>query len=126
MSKRNLNILAVDDDRVTLELLTLMLDEYTSGQIVAFENSREALLDLTEGETKFDLVISDLMMPDVTGLELLGAFRLRDVQTPFIMLTANATRESVLEARNLGATAFIAKPFTAHDLLDKLDSIFTE
>ncbi|WP_100656115.1 response regulator [Alteromonas flava] len=125
MSLRNLDILAVDDDRVTLELLTLMLEEYTSGRVIAMDDSNLAVDVIADPEQRFDLVISDLMMPDKTGLDLLAVLRARDTAIPFILLTANTRRESVIKAKQLGATAFIAKPFSTQNLLDKLDDIFS-
>lgn len=123
MSAHSLNILAVDDDRVTLELLSLVLEEYTEGEVLTYDDSQVAIETIEQRGQDIHLVISDMVMPGKTGLDVLQAFRKEQQQAPFLMLTANATREIVLDARKLGANAFLTKPFATNDLLDKLDSL---
>lgn len=123
MSTQSLNILAVDDDRVTLELLSLVLEEYTDGEVLTFDDSQAAIEAIQQRGGDIHLVISDMVMPVKTGLDVLKAYRKEQQQAPFLMLTANATRQIVLDARKLGASAFLTKPFATNDLLDKLDSI---
>lgn len=125
MSTQPINILAVDDDRVTLELLSLVLEEYTTGEVLTFSKSTDAISAIKERGNSLDLVISDMVMPEKNGLDVLAAYRKVNKQSPFLMLTANATRDTVLSARKLGANAFVAKPFATHDLLDKMDSILS-
>ena len=125
MSSQPINILAVDDDRVTLELLSLVLEEYTTGEVLTFSDSTEAISTIKARGDSLDLVISDMVMPDKNGLDVLAAYRKVNKLSPFLMLTANATRDTVLSARKLGANAFVAKPFATHDLLDKMDAILS-
>lgn len=123
MSAQTINILAVDDDLVTLELLSVVLEEYTTGQVWAFPKSTAALKALENQGDSIDLVVSDLMMPEKDGLDVLAAFRAVHPDGLFLMLTANATRETVIKARQQGANAFIAKPFVTDDLIKKLDEL---
>ena len=121
-----INILVVDDDVITLELVTLVLEEYTTGNVDSFSISTEAIDVLTKAETgHYGLVISDLVMPDKNGLDVLKIVRKLNKKVPFLMLTANATRDTVLNARKLGASGFMAIPFATNDLLDKLDTLLT-
>ena len=75
---------------------------------------------------KFDLIISDWNMPVKTGIELLRDVRadpaLKDI--PFLMVTAEAEKDNVLEAMEAGVNNYILKPFTAKVLEDKLRSVF--
>jgi DNA-binding NtrC family response regulator len=123
MSTQSLNILAVDDDRVTLELLTLVLEEYTDGEVLTFDDSQAAIEAIQQRRGDIHLVTSDMVMPVKTGLDVLKAYRNEQQQAPFLMVTANATREIVLDACKLGANGFLTKPFATNDLLDKLDNI---
>ena len=119
-----INVLVVDDDEITLELVSLVLEEYTNGEVHSFSKSTEAIKALTDAEQGFyDLVISDLVMPEKNGLDVLVSARKSIPNVPFLMLTATATRDIVLKARKLGANGFMAKPFSTNDLLDKLDSL---
>jgi two-component system chemotaxis response regulator CheY len=75
---------------------------------------------------KFDFIISDWNMPHMSGLELLQAVRadeqLKDI--PFLMITAEALRDSVVQAVQAGVTGYVVKPFTADTLCDKIQRIF--
>lgn len=121
-----INILVVDDDVITLELITLVLEEYTSGEVDSFSKSTDALNSLSVAKSgHYGLIISDLVMPEKTGLDVLTTVRKLDKSVPFLMLTANVTKDTVLKARKLGADGFMAKPFATNDLLDKLDTLLT-
>ena len=75
---------------------------------------------------KIDLVVSDWNMPNMTGLELLKAVRAdEDLKaTPFLMVTAEAKKENIIEAAQAGASGYVVKPFTAATLDEKLKKIF--
>ena len=121
---KEIDVLVVDDDEITLELVALVLEEYTSGTVDSFSNSSEAIDVLQKADGRqYSLVVSDLVMPEKNGLDVLVAARKAIPNVPFLMLTANATRDIVLKARKLGASGFMAKPFATNDLLDKIDTI---
>ena len=82
----------------------------------------EAVYSAQEGldrlaEASFSLVITDLMMPLMNGIELLQAMRKRDVKVPVIMITGYPTISTALQAMRLGAMDYMAKPFTRKELL---------
>ena len=68
-------------------------------------------------QTSYSLVITDLMMPLMNGIELLQAMREREIQTPVIMITGYPTISTALQAMRLGAMDYLAKPFTRKELL---------
>jgi len=110
-------ILIVDDERSMIEFLEYMLDK-EGYQVTGCLDPEGALALLREGEG-FDLVISDIKMPGMDGLELLKAARNRDPDTPFIFITAYASSETAIEALKLGAFDYITKPFE----IEKLKSL---
>ena len=75
---------------------------------------------------KFDLILCDWNMPEMSGLELLQAIRaddnLKDI--PFVMVTAEAKKENIIEAVKAGVDSYIVKPFTAETIGEKLKKIF--
>ncbi len=107
------NILIVDDEQGMRQLLTLVFSR-AGHSVRAAENGRRAL-ELLRAETA-DLIISDVKMPDMGGIELLRAARgfLPDVAV--VMMTAFATVETAREAFKLGADDFIQKPFDVDEL----------
>jgi two-component system chemotaxis response regulator CheY len=118
------NVLVIDDDNIILELVQIILEEVISGEICVFCDSKQAL-DYVQSDSmdKISLVICDWLMPDVSGLDILAALRKSKLHCPFLMLTANATKQLVVDSMRLGATDFIIKPFHKNELLSKVERV---
>ncbi|MGB7922069.1 MAG: sigma-54 dependent transcriptional regulator [Pyrinomonadaceae bacterium] len=119
--------LIVDDEQGIRQLLTLVF-ERAGHQVRSAENGRRAL-ELLRAEPA-DLIISDVKMPDIGGIELLSAARELMPDVAVVMMTAFATVETAREAFKLGADDFIQKPFDVDELkliaakaLEKLDLV---
>ena len=69
---------------------------------------------------KFDLVLSDLRLPDQDGIQLLSWLRKNDIYTPFIIMTSYAEIHSAVEAMKQGASDYVAKPIQPDELLKKI------
>jgi DNA-binding NtrC family response regulator len=106
-------ILIVDDEPEMLQALSRILGRKGYAVLTA-EGGNEACRAMEE--TVFDLVISDMAMEDLSGLELLKIIRLTDPTTPFIVMTGVGTIESAVEAIQMGAFHYITKPFKNHDI----------
>ena len=80
--------------------------------------------EILQGQT-IDLIISDWNMPKMTGLELLKKVRASDQykRTPFLMVTAEAQKQNIIEAVQAGVSNYVVKPFTAEAISDKLEKI---
>ncbi|MEG3766192.1 response regulator [Alteromonas sp. 14N.309.X.WAT.G.H12] len=118
------SIVVIDDDTVTLDIVTYALEDALDTTVYAFNRSemaREFLLN--NASDKLSLIISDQNMPQYDGLTLLRDCRHAGIATPFILLTADATRDTVIAAKKGGATQFLAKPFVSDDLVDKVKSL---
>jgi len=89
--------------------------------ILIFKNPLDALEDIRENGS--DLVITDLSMPNMSGLELLEHIRQTDIEVPVIMITGFSTEENAIKALRLGATDFIKKPYDADELLKQVDQV---
>lgn len=119
--KAHVKILIVDDHVLTREMVRMILRGLGFNTLILAENAYEARAQLKLGG--IDLVICDWNMPKLSGLELLQEVRAskRFRELPFLMLTAEAYRESLKEALKAGVTDYIAKPFTAEVLQEKLE-----
>jgi DNA-binding NtrC family response regulator len=106
-------ILFVDDDPKAGELMRRFSAD-AAYHCEVFQDPMQALAYFRQQGAQ--LVISDLRMPKLTGIELLRAIRERDSQVPFIMVTGYAEVESAIEAMRLGASDFIKKPFDMDEL----------
>src|SRR5215467_4315963 len=114
-----MKVLIAEDDRDSRELLNWLLEKL-GYQVVATENGKQAWEAFRR--EKFRLVISDLLMPDVDGLELCR--RIRAMQsskyTYIILLTALIGKRDYLEGMEAGADDFITKPFDPDELKARL------
>src|ERR1700757_1091347 len=102
------SVLIVDDEseiRESLETL-LQLEGYT---VASAASGREGLAQIEE--RPFDVVLLDLALPDISGMDVLGELRLRNAQQAVIMVTAYGTVENAVRAMQFGATNFIQKPW---------------
>jgi DNA-binding NtrC family response regulator len=106
-------ILIVDDEQGMRQLLSLVFGR-AGHSVRAAENGRRAVEMLREAAA--DLIISDVRMPDMGGIELLTAARELSPDTAIVMMTAFATVETAREAFKLGADDFIQKPFDVDEL----------
>ena len=112
-------ILLVDDEPDMLKLLSMIIKEKTPYEVVTTNNPLEALEFAKKGG--FDLVISDLKMPGLDGIELIEAVKNIDEDIPIIIITAYGTVESASESMNKGGFDFITKPFRKEQILFTID-----
>jgi DNA-binding NtrC family response regulator len=113
MSEQNLQILVLDDEPIVGKRLKTALEK--SGYAVeVFEDSRAALKRLDERE--FDIIVTDVRMEEVDGIQVLEHVLERSARTKVIVITGYATVEVAREALAKGAFDFIAKPFKPDDL----------
>jgi len=101
-------ILVVDDEPKMRRVLEIMLQKM-GHEVVSAGNGVEALQCIDKGAV--DLVITDLRMPEMDGIELLTELRARETLTPVIVITAYGTIESAVDAMKRGASDYILRPF---------------
>ena len=101
-------LLIVDDDLSLREFLTLFLKR--EGYVVEVAANGQKALELL-AEQQFDLVLTDMRMPRMGGLDLLDAIREKAIQTQVVVMTAYSTTDTALEAMRKGAYDYIVKPF---------------
>jgi len=122
MSKQ-LTILAVDDDMINLKLLKSMLMKNEDvKEVLEAKNGADAIGHI-KARSDIDLILLDIIMPIMNGLEMLKVVRSDDniEQMPIIVLTTDETKKG--EALDLGANGFLMKPIRAADLKAKIDSL---
>jgi response regulator RpfG family c-di-GMP phosphodiesterase len=112
-------ILVVDDYLPTRNLIIDTLSQSPQYRITEAENGQDALHLFDEND--FDLVISDIMMPGMSGMDLLHLIRERNPSATVIMITGNPTTDLTVSAIKKGAVDFLTKPFDIDELLYKVD-----
>ena len=108
------SILVVDDESGILDTLRILLRN-EGFEVTTAQGGRAGLEQIRTGT--HDIILSDVRMPGVGGLDILAAAKEQDSMTPVILMTAQADLRSAIDALNLGAYYYIQKPFSNDDLV---------
>jgi DNA-binding NtrC family response regulator len=120
MIKIPIRILLVDDEEDFVEMLSLRLEEAEEKVKCAY-NGKQCLEILEKESSKIDVVILDIKMPGMDGIDVLREIKRRFPLLEVIMLTGHGTTESAVEGMKLGAFDYLLKPADFKDLAEKLD-----
>ena len=112
-------ILVVDDELDMLALLAMIISEKTEHKVTTTNNPLEVVQFVKKRE--YDLIISDLKMPGMDGIELIAEIRKIDQYIPILVITAYGSIDSAEEAINKGAYDYITKPFRKEQILIAID-----
>ncbi len=120
----NMRVLIVDDFSTMRRIVRNVLRQLGFNNVVEADDGTTAW-EVLQRE-KIEFIVSDWNMPQMTGIELLRKVRAdeRLANTPFLMVTAEAQQENILEAVQAKVSNYIVKPFTADTLKQKIDKIF--
>jgi len=121
-AERRLRTLVVEDEKVSWSILAGFLEELGISDISICTNGKAGFIELKR--RPFDLVLTDLEMSPMSGWDLLREIRHNpetvNPYVPVIMITAQRTRASVLQARDAGANAFLSKPISIKEVAKKI------
>jgi len=118
-----INILAVDDDPLILDVLHTLISDF-GYQCKTAQNGAEALGMMEE--ERFDIVVTDMVMPRVSGMELLQQIRAHYPRTDVIVVTGHLSSFSFTDVIRAGAMDFISKPFNRDELEAKINRVLRE
>jgi DNA-binding response OmpR family regulator len=117
-------ILVVDDDNELLKLVSMLLKRIGAQTVLARDGARA--LEIMETDPP-DLVVLDLMLPDIDGLEILRRIRTQPQfnAIPVIILSAKADPESMRYGLDNGADGYVTKPYIANNLIDRVNKLLS-
>ena len=120
----NMKVMIVDDFATMRRILRNILKQIGFKNIIEADDGKHALKELKK--EKVDLIMCDWNMPEMPGIELLKNVRSDDElkEIPFVMVTAEAQKDNILEAVKSGVSNYVVKPFTAETITEKLSKIF--
>ena len=120
----NMRVLIVDDFSTMRRIIKNILRQLGFNNIIEADDGTAAWEILTKDQVEF--IISDWNMPQMTGIELLRKVRASEqfANIPFLMVTAEAQQENIIEAVQAKVSNYIVKPFTADTMKQKIDKIF--
>ena len=116
-------ILAVDDSASMRQMVSFTLQG--AGHTVLEAEDGKLALALAEKSSGVDLVLSDVNMPNMNGIELVKSLRTLSAYkfTPILMLTTETTKDKKMEGKSAGATGWIVKPFNPEQLLSTINKV---
>ncbi|MDD5716784.1 MAG: response regulator [Sulfuricurvum sp.] len=125
MAKR---VIIVDDSRAVIATAELALDEMISSGVIEFKsylNPAELLGKLQSGEENFDLLISDVNMPEMNGLDLAREIKKdeRYKTKPILVLTTESSNDMKMAGKEIGVTGWMVKPFSDDKLVKSLKMV---
>ena len=109
------NVLIADDEADICSMVKFALKALGISKIYAAADGQVAWEQFRESGDKFDLIISDWMMPEMSGLDFLQRVRGHDTKVPFVMMTIMNGKDHNAKAAESHVTGFIGKPFTLTD-----------
>ncbi len=118
MSDAKSTILVVDDDPYVLESISTLLRAF-GFTVSTCDNANSAMQQIQKNSV--DVVLTDIKMPGITGVELLGMIHRYDPQTPVVLMTAYAELDVAVDAIKKGAFDFIMKPYNAEYLVHTIE-----
>ena len=117
------NVLIVEDSKAIRSMIRVSLEEAGGFFAVEAGNGFEALKTLPT--RRFDLIITDINMPDINGLELIGFVKsnpeYKDI--PFVIVSTEKSDEDKKRGLALGASGYVVKPFTKEDLMSMIKNV---
>lgn len=117
MNNEKYSIVIIDDETEILNVLSRFLTRNPNFSVTTYSNPVSALNAM--GNTKVDLVLLDIMMPQMNGLEVLEKLKVHNPEQKVIMMTAYSTLDKVLKSHKEGATNYVMKPFDSLQALEK-------
>lgn len=125
MAKR---VIIVDDSRAVVATAELALDEMIGSGIIEFKsylNPLQLLEALQSGSESFDLLISDVNMPEMNGLDLSRAIKADDryKTKPIIILTTESSNEMKMAGKEIGVTGWMVKPFSDEKMVKSIKMV---
>ena len=119
-----MKILVAEDEPMLLKTIELKLKK-EGYEVITTSDGREAVAKIEESDP--DMVITDIMMPYVSGLEIVAHIRKNDnKRIPIIMLSSMEQEKVVMEAFELGADDYITKPFSLNELVIRVKRLMTQ
>ena len=119
---KTLSILVIDDERVICDACRLVLGEKGHAVEICL-TGQSGLLAIERGT--YDLILLDMKLPDIDGLEILKAAGEQAPATRVIVMTGYSTMSNALQAMKLGAADYLAKPFTDDELVEAVENVYT-
>jgi two-component system response regulator NreC len=121
------NIILIDDHEIVIDSLKYLIEGQSNHTVVAkFNNAEEALQYIKENQTKVDVVVSDIKLPNMSGLELTKEIKNHNSQIKIILLSQFASREFVVNGLRNGASGYLLKSTDGGELVKAIHNVLAD
>lgn len=117
-----MRVLCVEDDEATANSVKLMCQ--TAGHSCDITGLGEQAIELAK-QNAYDIIVLDMMLPDVDGYQVIGRLRTAGVHTPFLIQSGLVDRDKRFEDDSFGGNQYLAKPFTGSELIDRMQAVLS-
>lgn len=124
--KNTRRVLVAEDDPTGAKLIEMSLNKMGISNVTVVVDGMEAWKEIENATKPFSLIVADWNMPFVTGIELLERVRDDGIKTPFIIITGKNSVEAAVEAKEMGVTAFLPKPYTPNLLMRRIEEVLAQ
>lgn len=121
MDEKKARILVIDDQLSEVKMINMMLEQ-AGYEIVYIHNGKDGIKKAIKED--FDLVLTDMVMPDIDGMRVLREVKKSKPHLPVIMMTGHASVKTAVQAMKLGAHHYLEKGFTPLELISEIESAF--
>ncbi len=118
-----MKVLLVDDSATMRKIQKRLLAQVGVETIIEAGNGKEAITMLEDCNYQVDLVLCDMNMPEMNGIETLTAIKASHKEVPVVMCTSVAEKSAVMEAIKLGASNYLVKPFAQDAFIAKIKAV---
>ncbi|MBA3440401.1 MAG: response regulator [Pyrinomonadaceae bacterium] len=118
--ERTIEVLVIDDEPSVADALKMILEDH-SYEVVVAVTGREGIEQARR--QRFDVTLTDMRLPDMTGVDVINAICQENLCDSVILITAYGTPETIVTARTCGASSVLAKPFRPSDILEEISSL---
>ena len=119
------NILVVDDESNMRNTLAFIL-EAANYRVTTVENGHHAIQEILQAKDRnkpIELIITDIMMPDINGLELIDEIKRLNLEIPILVITAYGNKKMINTLKQRSCTDYLAKPFEEDELLNRVAAL---
>lgn len=116
-----MRILVVEDNTVLADIIKEELSRNVNLDVEVLNNGEDALYDIER--SIYDIIILDIMLPDLSGIEILRIIRNKGIKTPVIILTAKEELDDKVGAFSIGANDYVTKPFYMEELVARVYAV---
>lgn len=116
-----MNILVVDDEELICWSLKKAIEGYGKHSVTCVHNGNDAINSILQN--RYDLIITDIKLPDISGIEIIKKLKELNIKIPVIMMSAHLSHDVIFDVSDYGIVGFVNKPFQIEDILNNMNNI---